>query len=117
MFNILDDIQKDDVVAVKISGKISEEDYEQLSPLIEQKISQHGNVKMLFELEDVENIDYGAMWEEMKFDAKNSGKINKVAIVGGRAQENLLSKVKSVLSSGETKYFKHEDRDAAIQWL
>jgi hypothetical protein len=117
MFDIVQDVQKDDVVAVKISGKISKEDYERLSPMIEQKIEQHGDVKMFFEMDNVEEIDYSAIWEELKFDGKNSGRVSKVAIVGERAQENLLSKIKNMLTSGETKFFKREDRDAALKWV
>lgn len=117
MFDILENTQKDDVVAVRISGKISQEDYDRLTPLIEQKIEQHGNVNMFFEMEDVENVDYGAMWEELKFDAKNSDKIGKVAVVGDRSTESLLTRIKSSLTSAETKFFNREDRDAALKWI
>lgn len=117
MFNILDDIQKQDVVAVEISDKIEKEDYEQLTPLIEQKINQYGNVKMYFELDDIDKMDVSTMWKELKFDGKNSDKVSKVAIVGKHKREKFLTQIKSMLTSGETKFFKPTDKDAAIKWL
>ncbi len=117
MFDILESTQKDDVVAVRISGELTKDDYERLTPLIEQKIQEHGNIKMFFEMEDVENVDYGAMWEELKFDARNSDKISKVAVVGDRSSESLLTRIKNNLTTAETKFFNREDRDAALKWI
>lgn len=71
---------------------------------------------MLVELEDVDAAGIGAMWEELKFDAKHSN-VSKIAVIGEETSEQVLTNIKKPTTSAETKFFKPENRDAAINWL
>lgn len=117
MIDILNLSDKENVLDVKVTGNLSKEDYETLNPRIEDKINRHGKINMLFELEDVDMAGIGSMWEELKFNAKHSDDINKIAIVGDQTSENILANLKKPMTSAETKFFKKKDRDAAIQWI
>lgn len=105
------------LISAKVSGKLTGEDYKKLNPLIKEKIKEQGKINMLFEFQNFDNIKLGSVWQELKFDSNHSDDIHKIAIVGDRDEEAKLESIKDSMSSAETKYFKREDRDAALKWL
>lgn len=117
MVDILNITDKENVLGIKVSGNLSQEDYQTLKPRIDQKIQQQGKINILLDLDDVDAAAVGSMWEELELNAKHSDDVNKIAIVGDQTSENMLAKIKKPMTSAETKFFKSEERDTALQWI
>lgn len=117
MFKIQKNSEAEGVVSVRVSGKISEEDFETFNRHIDKKIDEHSEIKILFDFKNFNEEEDNSMWEVMKFDSKHSNNISKIAVVGNEKLKMRVTKLKKMLISAETKYFDREDRTAALKWL
>ncbi len=98
-------------LTVKISGKLSAEDYEILEPGVEALIESSGKIKILFVMHDFHGWDLGAVWEDIKFATKHCRDIEKILM----AVESKWEKWMITLSS--IKYFEAGQEAEARQWL
>lgn len=73
---------KDDLVAFSISGNVSRSDYNVMLPLLEERIKQHGKIRVYAEVQDVGEYTLQALWEDIKFDMKHATDFSKAALVG-----------------------------------
>jgi len=105
------------IARVAISGKLSKEDYEIFLPLVESLIDKHGKIRILFEMSDFHGWDAGALWEDMKFDAKHHGDIERLAFVGDKKWEEWMAKICRPFTSAGIKYFDVSEIAAAEQWI
>ena len=72
------------VIEVTASGKLSREDYGTFVPLLENRMKQ-GKVRILFLMQDFTGWDAGALWEDIKFDIRHFGDIERLAMVGDKS--------------------------------
>lgn len=49
---------------------------------MERLVKQHGKIRMLVEMHDFHGWTAGALWEDVKFDAKHFHDIERLALVG-----------------------------------
>ena len=88
------------LLEVKISGKLSAEDYETLEPGVEKLIGDSGKSKILFMMSDFHGWELGAVWEDIKFATKHCTDIEKVAMVGEKTWEKWMAMIcKPILSA------------------
>lgn len=106
------------VLGIKVSGKLSHADYEGFVPKIEEIIKKHGSVRVLFEMVDFGGMEAGAVWDEMKFDAKHASQIERCAVVGDRKwQEWMVSLSKPFFFRSELRFFPIEESEKAWSWI
>ena len=70
------------VIEIKVSGKLSKEDYDVFVPEIEELIKQHGTVRILFDMHDFHGWETAAIWEDIKFGWKHFRDIDRIAMIG-----------------------------------
>ena len=70
---------------VRVSGKLSTEDYQTLEPAVESLVSEVGKINLLFVMQDFHGWEMGAIWEDIRFDAHHWSEISKIAMVGEAA--------------------------------
>ena len=102
---------------VKISGKLSAEDYEALEPGVEKLIGDSGKIKILFIMSDFRGWDLGAVWEDIKFATKHCRDIEKVAMVGEKTWEKWMATICKPFTLSSIKYFDAGEEEAASAWL
>ncbi len=102
---------------VRVSGKLSAEDYERLEPGVDKLIESSGKIKILFIMHDFHGWDVGAVWEDIKFATRHCRDIEKVAMVGENAWEKWMAKICKPFTMSSIKYFDAGEDDAARQWL
>jgi len=73
----------DNVVAVKATGKITREDYEEvLIPAIEEKLKKHAKIRLLYQIgADAVEFTAGAMWDDAKIGLRHLTAFEKIAVV------------------------------------
>ena len=71
------------ILVVRASGKLSQEDYDHFVPEVDRLIRE-GKIRLLFEMQDFHGWEAGALWEDIKFDVKHFGDIERLALVGDK---------------------------------
>lgn len=116
MLQVLDKAQGN-LIALRATGKLRKEDYENFIPVFKGKIAQYDKVRWYFEMKDFEGWTFSAFLEEIKFDLKNASKFERVAIVGDKTWEKWMTEVSKLFTSAEVKFFKLENKEMAMKWV
>jgi len=107
----------DEVVEVKLSGKIHSSDYDEFVPGIEAIIERVGQLRLLMIMEDFHGWDLGAVWQDTKFDMKHHADFAKLAMVGEKKWEELMAKVCRPFTGATIRYFDKSEEAAARDWI
>src|SRR5688500_13347875 len=99
------------------SGKLDKDDYERFVPEAERLIREHAKIRVLFDMHDFHGWKAGALWEDIKFNAKHFNDIERLAMVGDKRWEKWMSNFCRPFTIAEIHYFEHDQLDQARTWL
>jgi hypothetical protein len=105
------------VLEVQLTGKLAKEDYEHFIPAVERLVKAHGKIRMLVEMHDFHGWTVGALWQDIKFDAKHFADIDRLAIVGETKWQNGMAVFCKPFTSAKIRYFDGQTIDQAREWL
>jgi hypothetical protein len=105
------------LLEVRVSGKLTAEDYEAFRPAVDELIEEAGKVRILFIMHDFHGWELGAAWEDMKFGAAHFRDIDRIAMVGDKAWEKWMSVICKPFTLSTVRYFDAEQEEEARQWL
>ena len=105
------------IFAIRLSGKLTKQDYEHFVPEVERRIKQHGKLRMLVQMHDFHGWKVGALWEDIKFDAKHFADIERLALVGERKWEAGMAVFCKPFTTAKVRYFDEAQYDDAVAWL
>lgn len=105
------------ILNVKISGKLTKEDYAHFVPETERLIKQHGKVRMLVHMHDFHGWTMGALWEDIKFDFRHFSDIERLALVGHSKWEEKMALFCKPFTTAKIRYFDESDMEAAQNWI
>ncbi len=105
------------IIEVAVSGKLTKEAYQEFVPPTEAAIKKHGKIRILFITLGFEGWDAGALWEDIKFDVKHFGHIERLAIVGESKWEKGMAAFCRPFTTATIKYFDHGDLEKAREWI
>ncbi len=104
------------VLGFRLIGDVSKSDYNVLVPDVQNVIDQEGSAALLLDLKEFKWEKVEAWGDDLNFGRKYHEKIDKLAIVGDKRWEELLT-VFSKAYAQESKYFHTADIDDAWKWL
>jgi hypothetical protein len=107
----------DGTLEVRVAGKLTKEDYQELVPIVDDQIRQFGKLRILFTMHDFHGWTAGALWEDTKFDLKHWKDIERLAIVGDKRWEQGMAAFCKPFTTAQIKYFDHSQLDEARAWL
>ncbi|WP_320111910.1 STAS/SEC14 domain-containing protein [Draconibacterium orientale] len=116
MFKIID-ITKEELIALEVEGKLTEDDYNKITPLIDKAVKDFGKVKLYIQLNYVEGIAPKAFWKDVKTYLKHFNHMKKIAVVGKSRWDKLWSELAAPFISGEVKYYEFTDINEARDWV
>lgn len=116
MIQILEQTENN-LIATKATEKLTTTDYEKLLPILKDRLKQYDKIRWYFEMENFKGWDLMAFWEDVKFDAKHANDFEKIAMVGDKQWEKLLTDLMKPFTSAEIKYFDLKEKDKALQWI
>ena len=105
------------VVGFKLSGMLTDEDYQTLVPQLEKIIEETGALSMLMEFEDFHGWEPKAAWDDFKFAIKHGKDLERLAIVGDKAWEEWIAKLSKPFTTAEVKYYDTSQIEEAWEWL
>ena len=101
------------VLGLKISGKLHEEDYRQFVPGWETILTEEGRLRLLVQFEDFHGWDPHTAWDDLNFHPKHVSDFERIAVVGDRNWEKLLTSFARPFAQADMKYFDRSEIDAA----
>jgi hypothetical protein len=116
MFHILS-FTKENIVALKATGKVNAEDYHKIQPLLQKTVKDFGSIDLYLEIEDIGGIEPMALWEDFKTYFNYVGKIHKIAIVGEDNWSKALAAVIKPMIMGEVKFYMADNSLEAKRWI
>lgn len=116
-FKSIDLEERNNILAVHVTGKLEKVDYEQFVPTVEDAIKQYGKIRILFDMHDFHGWSAGALWEDVKFDLKHFADIERLALVGDKAWEKGMAAFCKPFTTAKVKYFDRSEFEAARDWI
>ena len=105
------------VLELRVQGKLEREDYATFVPEIERLIERHGKLRMLVDMHDFHGWSAGALWEDIKFDARHFNHIERLAIVGEEKWQKGMAAFCKPFTTATVRYFDRADADVARAWI
>jgi len=105
------------VLEIQLTGKLAKEDYEHLVPAVERLVKEHGRIRILVEMRDFHGWTAGALWQDIKFDAKHFKDIERVAMVGETKWQQGMAMFCKPFTTAKIRYFDRPAIDQAREWL
>jgi hypothetical protein len=102
---------------VTVTGRLAHEDYEQFVPEFERLLQRHGKLRILFEMVDFHGWEASAWWDDVKFDLKHSKHIERLAMVGEKRWEKVMTSFCRPFLRARLRYFDREEARKARAWL
>src|SRR5262245_36377339 len=107
----------DNVLAVKLSGKLHDEDYKKFVPLIDAAVARRGKVRLLAQFHDFAGWDVHALWDDIQFSATHCTAFERIALVGEKKWQEWMAKVCKPFTMARVQYFDAAQMDAARAWV
>ena len=95
------------MLVAHVTGKLVKADYEHFVPEFERLVRQHGSVRVLFDMTGFHGWDVGALWEDIKFDMKHFGDIERLAMVGENKWQHGMAMFCKPFTKATIRYFDH----------
>ncbi len=104
-------------VYMKAIGRLTHEDYEKMTPLLDAALAEvkEPKVRVLIDATELEGWEPRAAWDDFKLGLKHGNQFVKVAIVGNKKWEKFLAKIANWFVAGEVRFF--ENLEDAMEWL
>ena len=108
---------EDVFLALKAVGKLTHEDYEIITPMIDSALAEvrQPKVKVLIDGTELDGWEMRAAWDDLRLGLKHNNDFHRIAIYGNRRWQEMAARVGAWFMSGEVKFF--EDEDDALTWL
>ncbi len=105
------------VMNVKISGTIAKSDYDQFTPQVEALVKASGSVRMLMDVTGMKGEKMEAWQSDWNFGKEFKDKIEKLAMVGDKGWESMVTKGFGSKYAQQAKYFDANSVSSAWEWL
>ena len=107
------------LVALKFSGKVSHEEIEGLTPMLDVQIEKDGGaIRLLLDLVDFEGWeDLHAVWDHFILVKDHHKFVERIAILGDEDWERRFAEFAVRFALADVGYYEPGGREAAVAWL
>ena len=105
------------LVIVRVSGTLTTNEYRRFVPEFERAVRGRDKIRILFDMLHFSGWEPGAAWQDLKLTFRHLGQMEKVAMVGDKKWQELMTEFGRLFTAAEVRYFDHVDIEAARQWL
>ena len=117
MFEHIQKIQGN-VLAIKITGEISEREHDQLDRLFQEAVAKWEAIRVFIVISHYPSFNSAeSLYEDLRMVKKHSGNIERLAVVGDQLWKRTWIGLFGLFSGIETQYFEMEQIDAAYRWI
>ncbi len=110
-------VAEENTFAVKVSGKLTDEDYQQFLPQLTTLIHKYGPISLLVELEDFKGWEPKAAWDDFRFGKEHDKDFIRIAIVGRKSWHRWMVALGDAFTDTKIRFFFRDDLQEAWDWL
>ena len=104
-------------LAIKLSGKLTAENYEEFVPKVESIVKDRGSIRILITMHDFHGWEMAAAWEDTKFGVRHFHDIERLAMVGEKAWQHGMAVFCKPFTKATVRYFDLSDSRDAENWI
>ncbi len=116
MFEILP-VNDKNILAFKASGKLTDADYKQFLPILEEMIRKAGRISLYIEMRDFEGWEAQAAWDDLRFGLHHDHSFKRIAIVADKTLLHAATAFVNLFSHIDMHFFDNSEAEAAWDWL
>jgi len=105
------------ILVANLSGKLTKEDLQLFLQAAERSIKSHGNIRVLCQMHDFQGWEFGALWEDVKFELKHFADIERLALMGRHKWHMGMASICRPLTKAKVRYFDMRDSRLAEEWI
>ncbi len=105
------------VVGYKAVGTITDADNKKLESEVKALVEKQGNIRLMFDMSQFKWEKAEAWGSDLRFGHEFHNKIDKMAIVGDKTWEKLMTNLAKHTYARDAKYFQSADIAKAWSWL
>ncbi len=105
------------LLRVNVSDTLTKEDYERFVPEVKRLITEHGKIRVLFDMQEFRGWNAGALWEDIKFSLGHFNDIERLAMVGEKKWQEWMAVFCKPFTTAKIRYFDQGEADQAQEWL
>lgn len=111
-------IKGTNIVTATYSGSLGAEQMEELRDQLSRVVAQHGNVRLLVEIGDLElgRMEPRAIWEDLKLVGRFD-ELDRYAVVADHDWVSRLVNIADAVTPFDLRVFPIDQRDHAVAWL
>ncbi|BFM09401.1 STAS/SEC14 domain-containing protein [Halioxenophilus aromaticivorans] len=104
-------------LTLKAVGKLTHEDYETMTPVIESALTgvKNPTINALIDGTELEGWEPRAAGDDFKLGLKHGSQFKNIAIVGNKQWQQVAAKIGTWFVGGQVKYFENETE--ALGWV
>ncbi len=110
-------VNVDHVVAIRVCGRLSDEDYAKFLPVLEALIKREGPVSLYVDMEDFEGWEPKAAWDDLKFGVAHDVDFRRIAVVCDKKWIRWMIKLSAVFFAAEMRCFPVTEKQEAMDWI
>lgn len=107
------------LVAIKLTGTVTHEEFEALEPMLDEQIDQDGGeIALLLDLLEFEgHEDLHALWEHFTLVRRHHEAVQRIAVLGSEDWEQRFAELAVRLGVADVGYYRGGEELQAIEFL
>jgi hypothetical protein len=105
------------VLAIHVSGKLANADYEHFVPEFDRLVAQNGKLRVYFDMSNFHGWEAGALWSDTKFALMHFSEIERLAMIGETKWQHGMAIFCKPFTKATVRYFDHTKATDARNWL
>ena len=103
----------DSLVCIKVSGKLTDAEYQNFIPRVEAIIKKFGIIKIL----DLDGWEWRMAWDDFAFGIQHWDKFSKIGIVGEKRWAQTSAWITNKIAGGEVRFCRGDETTEAFSWV
>lgn len=105
------------IVEIRVMGRVTDHDMEEIVPKMEKFIDKHGTIRVLEVIERFDGFDPTTVLDGMKFDLKHITDVTHVAVVSDVPWVSFMTSAAAMVMPITVRVFGLSQIDEARKWL
>ena len=106
----------DPVVEIRVIGRVTQHDMDEILPKLEAAIDRHGTIRLIEVLESFEGFDPTTILDGIKFDVNHLTDVTHAAVVSDIPWIGMMTRAASMVLPVSIRVFSMNELDTARDW-
>ena len=105
------------IIYISAGGALTKERYEHLETQLKNFIKEHGTIRVMLVLQEMEGMTAPAKEEDSHFEAKHFSEIDRVAVACATCKDGEVPESSVPFADVNTRFFPVGEMEQALKWL